>query len=213
MIFVQNKPDSHPIKLSQALLGDNFLTENNNNDDSFDFNRNNLEINKFRKTQIKPNDKLANFGKSIFSRTNYIQGYAKNNINSNFYITGCTPYNPYLIDACKQAIIHIKKDLPNYQEVINKINNEFGIEDNIKPGQEFNGYFTSRSFSNKNNKTVLPKIQSLTSTNNSLAKFSKTNLKTDINDDSIHIKDNNISNNKNKKISFDTRMNNLKRTK
>ena len=44
-------------------------------------------------------------------------------------IPGCTPYDPYLINICKNAIINVKDELPNYIEIIKKINTEFGIEE------------------------------------------------------------------------------------
>ena len=210
MIFVKNNRDTLPVKLSKALLGDPSPSEKNN--DSFDFNRTNFEINKFKKPQIKhPTEKLTNFAKSSFSKTNYMAGNAKNNSTPSLYITGCTPYNPYLIDACKHAIVHIKKDLPNYQDVIDKINTEFGIEDNKKIAQGFNGNFTCHSFSinnNNSNKTILPKIQSFTSTNNSFLKIPE-RLNTVGNDNDIKKK----NNNKNKKITFDTNINNLKKSR
>jgi hypothetical protein len=44
-------------------------------------------------------------------------------------VPGCTPYDPYLINICKNAIIKVKDELPNYKEIIKKINTEFGIEE------------------------------------------------------------------------------------
>ena len=44
-------------------------------------------------------------------------------------VPGCTPYDPYLINVCKNAIINCKDELPNYKEIIKKINTEFGIEE------------------------------------------------------------------------------------
>ena len=38
-------------------------------------------------------------------------------------------YDPYLIEVCKNAIIREKNELPNYKEIIHKINTEYGIED------------------------------------------------------------------------------------
>lgn len=38
--------------------------------------------------------------------------------------------NPLLINQCKKAIARERKELPNYKEIIEKINTEFGIEDN-----------------------------------------------------------------------------------
>ncbi len=44
-------------------------------------------------------------------------------------IPGCTPYYPYLINIYKNDIIKVKDELPNYKEIIKKINTEFGIEE------------------------------------------------------------------------------------
>ena len=44
-------------------------------------------------------------------------------------VPGCTPYDPYLINICKNAIYNVKDELPNYKEIIQKINTEFGIEE------------------------------------------------------------------------------------
>jgi hypothetical protein len=46
-------------------------------------------------------------------------------------------YNPYLISACKRAIIKEKRQLPNYKEIITSINTEFGIEENEKQTYDF----------------------------------------------------------------------------
>lgn len=40
--------------------------------------------------------------------------------------------NPLLINQCKKAIARERKELPNYKEIIEKINTEFGIEDTKK---------------------------------------------------------------------------------
>ena len=53
----------------------------------------------------------------------------KNNMLYSLNIPGCTPYDPYLINICKNAIYNVKDELPNYKEIINKINTEFGIEE------------------------------------------------------------------------------------
>ena len=47
-------------------------------------------------------------------------------------------YNPYLISACKRAIIKEKRQLPNYKEIITSINTEFGIEENEKQNYDYN---------------------------------------------------------------------------
>ena len=37
-------------------------------------------------------------------------------------------YDPYLIQVCKNAIIREKNELPNYKDIIEKVNTEYGIE-------------------------------------------------------------------------------------
>ena len=37
-------------------------------------------------------------------------------------------YDPYLIQVCKSAIYREKKELPNYKDIIKRVNTEFGIE-------------------------------------------------------------------------------------
>ena len=53
----------------------------------------------------------------------------KNNMIFPINVPGCTPYDPYLINVCKNAIVNCKDELPNYKEILKKINIEFGIEE------------------------------------------------------------------------------------
>ena len=90
---------------------------------------------------LKNNDKFINTGNNIFYLKSQQPFYSrrynrkkhviklKNNMLFNRHIPGCSPYDPYLIKVCKKAIINVKKQLPNYKDVINKINSEFGIEE------------------------------------------------------------------------------------
>ena len=90
---------------------------------------------------LKTNDKLINTGNNIFYLKSQPPFYSrrynkknhviklKNNMLLNSRIPGCSPYDPYLIKVCKKAIINVKKQLPNYKDVIKKINSEFGIEE------------------------------------------------------------------------------------
>jgi hypothetical protein len=86
----------------------------------------------------------------------------KNNMLFNWYKPGCSPYDPYLIKVCKNAIIKEKKQLPNYKKIIDKINTEFGIEDddthtkyakNNKFKKAFNTFvdFSNNNFKKRNN--------------------------------------------------------------
>ena len=91
----------------------------------------------------KNNEKFIKTGNNIFllkTQPNYRRFKEKNkiiklknNMLLNKGIPGCSPYDPYLIKVCKKAIVNSRKQLPNYRDVIRKINNEFGIEnDRIK---------------------------------------------------------------------------------
>ena len=53
----------------------------------------------------------------------------KNNMLYSLNVPGCTPYDPYLINICKNSLYNLKDELPNYKEIISKINTEFGIEE------------------------------------------------------------------------------------
>jgi hypothetical protein len=71
-----------------------------------------------RKVSIDKNKKKKNYFIKL-----------KNNMIFPINVPGCTPYDPYLINVCKNAIINCKDELPNYKEIIKKINTEFGIEE------------------------------------------------------------------------------------
>ena len=100
----------------------------------------NRPYNKFKigeATPLKTIDKFVKTGNNIFylnTRTSYGRNKRKNhviklknNMLFNKSIPGCSPYDPYLIKVCKKAIINRKDQLPNYKEVIKKINTQFGI--------------------------------------------------------------------------------------
>lgn len=83
---------------------------------------------KFIKTASNTFNYNKKISKTISAKKNFTINLKNNNINTT-KMPGCTPYDPYLIDVCKKAIINVKSELPNYQEIIKKINDEFGIED------------------------------------------------------------------------------------
>ena len=70
----------------------------------------------------------------------------KNNMLFNKGIPGCLPYDPYLIKVCKNAIVNSRKQLPNYKDVIRKINAEFGIENDHN---KYNSYVKNNKFIKK----------------------------------------------------------------
>ena len=70
----------------------------------------------------------------------------KNNMLFNKGIPGCLPYDPYLIKVCKNAIVNSRKELPNYKDVIRKINTEFGIENDHN---KYSSYVKNNKFIKK----------------------------------------------------------------
>ena len=91
--------------------------KNNKNKNSYSYENNNNVNNEYK-------NKFSKLGQDIM----------KNNINNNksnfLYRNYVRSYNPTLIKYCKKAIFNLRKDLPNYKEIINKINNEFDININ-----------------------------------------------------------------------------------
>ena len=54
----------------------------------------------------------------------------KNNIYNTGNISNKKSYDPYLMKVCKNAIVNVSAQLPNYLEIIDKINKEFNINEN-----------------------------------------------------------------------------------
>ena len=55
----------------------------------------------------------------------------KNNMIYNKDKPGSMPYDPYLIKVCKNAIISVKDELPNYKNILTRINTDYGIDEDI----------------------------------------------------------------------------------
>ena len=66
-------------------------------------------------------------------------------------------YDPYLLQICKSAIFREKKELPNYKDIIQKINSRYGIEN--EKYNEIDSYY--KKLIKKNNKTIENYINSL----------------------------------------------------
>jgi hypothetical protein len=105
IIKLNNPKESNKEKEKEKQMRDKFVTSVNN---IFSLNK--------KSSSIKKNKK------------NYVVKL-KNNMLFPINVPGCTPYDPYLINICKNAIIKVKDELPNYKEIIKKINTEFGIEE------------------------------------------------------------------------------------
>lgn len=194
MIFVKNKTDNTHAKLGKSLGVSLGPLNNENNKEKFIFKKlYNNEINKFRKPLFKKNNNLIRSGeKAISQKTKHrcilTDGELKNSCLNSMRTKRNIPYDPYLINACKQAIFHVKKQLPNYRDVINKINSEFGIEDASNLYTEYNGNKTCRSFSKNNNFVLTRYSNTNNNTNSILPKFYRT-----FNND-LKVKSNDIEN-------------------
>lgn len=66
-------------------------------------------------------------------------------------------YDPYLLQVCKSAIYREKKELPNYKEIIQRVNTEFGIEN--EKYNEIDIYY--KNLIDKTNKNLENYINSL----------------------------------------------------
>ena len=177
MIFVKNKTDQTLSKLGVALginanpknekldkikiipNSNNVLHDDNELPPIIKIDQKKL-IEKQKEKEKLINEKYAYSNNNIFSlkkkqlsenkrnKKNYVVKL-KNNMVYPLNIPGCTPYDPYLINICKNAIINVKDELPNYKEIIKKINTEFGIEEGnniIELNTDYIGFNTFNSF-------------------------------------------------------------------
>jgi len=79
-------------------------------------------------------------------------------------------YDPYLIKVCKKAIILERRELPNYKEIIQKVNTEYGIEDKKKDKNYYYKFYNnSKSINSNSSKFLVKNNSSLTNSN----KFNK----------------------------------------
>ena len=156
-----------------------------------------IEKQKEKENQI--NEKYAYYNNNIFpfkkrqfseskkNKKNY--AVKKNNMVYPINIPGCTPYDPYLINICKNAIINVKDELPNYKEIIKKINTEFGIEEGnnlIELNSEYIGFNTFNSFKSfSKTRTNFSRDKNLNTQINTFSNFNKEKENQDITNDII----------------------------
>ena len=89
-------------------------------------------------------------------------------------------YDPYLIDVCKNAILREKKELPNYKEIIHKINTEYGIED--EKIEENNFYNKNKLYNNfiQNSNIMSNNISSFNNSSVNLKEINNSAMSTNI---------------------------------
>ena len=209
MIFVKNKTDQTLSRLGVALGANedpkkqklekqeqkrysNIFQEENEQQSQIKINiKKDLDKQKEKDNQL--NEKFIHSGNNIFSlnkkqssnlknKNNYVLKL-NNNMIFQLNVPGCTPYDPYLINVCKNAIINVKDELPNYKEIIQKINTEFGIEEGnnlIELNTNNMGFNTFNSFKSlSKEKTNYTKDKNHTTNNSPLNTFSNFNKETE----------------------------------
>ena len=75
-------------------------------------------------------------------------------------------YDPYLIKVCKKAIILERKELPNYKEIIQKVNTEYGIEDKKNDKNYYYKFYNNSKSIISNSSNFLVKNNSSLSNSN-----------------------------------------------
>jgi hypothetical protein len=151
--FYKPKNTRNIIKVNKSISNRYKILNNQSTESTKEYDNSLLKsqkkfFSKIGKNIIKPYNfhsvKKIKKTKKFISR-NYISNSYKNII-----------YDPYLIKACKTAIINNKKQLPNYKEIINKINKEFNIkEENEKTNDDNNNINELNDNNNKINKNDL----------------------------------------------------------
>ena len=118
MFNAENTKEQQEIKVNhkKEVETETGKDKENQLNEKHDTNNNLFQIK--RKVSIDKNKKKKNYFIKL-----------KNNMIFPINVPGCTPYDPYLINVCKNAIVNCKDELPNYKEIIKKINTEFGIEE------------------------------------------------------------------------------------
>jgi hypothetical protein len=118
IINAENTKEQPEIKVNHKKEVETEIAKDKENqiNERHDTNNNLFQIK--RKVSIDKNKKKKNYFIKL-----------KNNMIFPINVPGCTPYDPYLINVCKNAIVNCKDELPNYKEILKKINIEFGIEE------------------------------------------------------------------------------------
>ena len=136
-------------KNNQEIKNSNFTTISNNYNKPFKISPIEIEDNNSSKGVI-----LRNAGKDLFDSKRYLTSDQNSVINlrhKGIKRKGYPLYDPYLIQVCKNAIIREKRELPNYKEIIQKVNTEYGIEEEkINDNDIFNGNNSSEIINNNN---------------------------------------------------------------
>lgn len=116
--------------------------------------------------------KFSNFARDIMLTSSNIY-------NPNLSYTRRTPsYDPYLMKVCKKAIINVKNELPNYKEIIKKINLEFDIPDSIISNSNNNenmNIYINNIIPNENNQSTIQNNDSSIQNNQQSIVFTKGN--------------------------------------
>ena len=124
------------IKSKKKVVKLNKIIPKRGNNDKQKRNNITLEIDD---VNYPKNNTLINAGKQLLDSEKYItldnQNYSFpvaysiiNPTHKGIKKMGHELYDPYLIQVCKSAIFREKKNLPNYKEIIQRVDTEFGIK-------------------------------------------------------------------------------------
>ena len=166
----------------------------NNNSISFKYSKSKKKISQL---EIEGNNSskgaiLRNAGKELFDSNRYFatEENSQNFPHSQSIINlkhkgikrkGHSLYDPYLIQVCKNAIIKEKKELPNYKEIIKKINTEYGIEDEkFNDNDLYDVQKANLNNNNNNNSSNLPDISSFNNSSHLLKDINNSAMSTNI---------------------------------
>ena len=133
---------------------------------------------------------LRNAGKELFqekylttedNRNNFCSSQSVINLrHKGIKRKGHSLYDPYLIQVCKNAIIKEKKELPNYKEIITKINTEYGIEnEKFNDNDLYNKYKSNFNYSNNYN-NLQNDISSFNNSSNLLKDINNSAMSTNV---------------------------------
>jgi hypothetical protein len=121
----------------------------------------NINLNEYDNSHTSPRIKFSSLGSQIIKSNNNYSSQILDKNNSNTYnnysiFKTNLSYDPYLMRVCKKAIINNREQLPNYLEIISKINKEFNIDEfeEAKLEEEEEEFLQENMIINKNDISI-----------------------------------------------------------
>ena len=178
--FVQNIKNSENNLINDLIKQTDYFKQYENDEDIFEHYKT-IE-NEKKQNKNNKNKKTNSYKKNenIFKFSNLGENIIKTNNKKNFIFNNyIRKNNPTLINYCKKAIFNLRKDLPNYKEIINKINNEFNIKNYstiIESNINNNSNIKNISYAETTTPTEINNILNIKNKQNSKKSFNVNNL-------------------------------------